>query len=123
VLITGLLLYLIVYETPVYTGDPLFIPALILVGASTAPAAFAVYGSHLTGATQVSARTLALRALGGGVLGAVIAGVLETSTARATFGLVVALHTTWDSTTGWPWYLAGSRSPHESAALHPHDTP
>jgi protease PrsW len=91
VLITGLTLYLIVYETLVYTGDPLFIPALILVGASTIPAAFAVYVSHLTGATRVSARTLALCALWGGVLGAVVAGVVETGTARALGGLPTPL--------------------------------
>jgi len=87
VLTTGLLLYLVVYAALTYTGDPLFIPALILVGACTVPAAFAVYVSRLAGATSISSRMLALSALWGGVLGAVIAGVLESDTVRVLGGL------------------------------------
>ena len=87
VLTTGLLLYLIVYEALTYTGDPLFIPALILVGACTVPAAFAVYVSRLAGTTSISPRMLALSALWGGVLGAVIAGVLESDSVRVLGGL------------------------------------
>ena len=87
VLMTGLLLYLIVYAALTYTGDPLFIPALILVGACTVPAAFAVYVSRLAGTTSISPRMLGLSALWGGVLGAVIAGVLESDTVRVLGGL------------------------------------
>jgi RsiW-degrading membrane proteinase PrsW (M82 family) len=82
VLGTGLLLYFLVYAALVNTGDPLYIPALILVGASTVPAAFAVYVSRMTGPTRVSAGMLAMATLWGGVLGAVIAGVLESDSAR-----------------------------------------
>jgi RsiW-degrading membrane proteinase PrsW (M82 family) len=86
-LATGVLLYLIVYAALVDTGDPLYIPALILVGASTVPAAFAVYVSRIAGTIRASAGMVAMCAVWGGVLGAVIAGVLETDSARLLGGL------------------------------------
>jgi RsiW-degrading membrane proteinase PrsW (M82 family) len=91
VLLSGLLLYLAVYLTLQGTGDPLFIPTLIVVGATTVPAAFAVYVSRLSGSVQVGARTLGLYALWGGVLGAIVAGVAETTAARTLHGLPFVL--------------------------------
>lgn len=87
VLATGLLLYGIVYAALVTTGDPLFIPVLILVGASAVPATFALYVSRLAGPTRLSARMLAMTAVWGGVLGAVIAGILESGAATLLGGL------------------------------------
>jgi protease PrsW len=82
VLLTGMVLFGLVDQALVGTGDPLYLPGLILIGSLTVPAAFAVYVSQLKIVGPVPARVLALSALWGGVLGTVIAGVLETDTAR-----------------------------------------
>ncbi|GIJ46854.1 hypothetical protein Val02_37400 [Virgisporangium aliadipatigenens] len=87
VLATGLVLYWIVWKALVATGDPLYLPALFVVGAATTPLAFAVYVSRLAGPVRVSARAVALYALWGGVVGTVVAGVLETGTARVLGGV------------------------------------
>lgn len=87
VLATGLALYYLVYRALLATGDILYLPALFVVGATTTPAAFAVYMSRLAGPIRVSARALGLFALWGGVVGTVVAGILETDTARILGGL------------------------------------
>lgn len=87
ILATGLVLYWIVWKALVATGDPLYLPALFVVGAATTPAAFAVYVSRLAGPVRVSTRAVALYALWGGVVGTVVAGVLETGTARVLGGV------------------------------------
>ena len=87
VLASGLALYYLVYRALLATGDILYLPALFVVGATTTPAAFAVYMSRLAGPIRVNARALGLFALWGGVVGTVVAGVLETDTARVLGGL------------------------------------
>jgi len=87
VLATGIVLYWIVWRALVATGDPLYLPALFVVGAATTPAAFAVYVSRLVGPVRLSARAVGLYALWGGVVGTVVAGVLETGTARVLGGV------------------------------------
>ena len=70
-------LFELVRSALVETGNPNFLPALILLGAAVIPAAFVVfvYGRRL--AYDVSGALLAFTALVGGVVGVVLAGVWE----------------------------------------------
>lgn len=82
VLLAGTGLFGMLQQTLVTTQDPAFVPALITVGAITVPAAFVafVYGRRLP--YDVPAGMLAITAVTGGVIGTVVAGVLEYATLR-----------------------------------------
>ncbi|WP_433832217.1 PrsW family intramembrane metalloprotease [Actinoplanes sp. CA-015351] len=77
VLVIGLALYLLVLRTLVKTQNPNLVPALILLGASTVPAAFLTFAQARTGQWQVPASVLLLTAFFGGVVGLIVAGTLE----------------------------------------------
>jgi RsiW-degrading membrane proteinase PrsW (M82 family) len=76
-LLVGVGLFDLVRRALVDTGNPNFLPALILLGAAVIPASFVafVYGRNL--AYDVSGLLLAFTALVGGVVGVVLAGVWE----------------------------------------------
>jgi protease PrsW len=76
-LLVGGGLFELVRGALVETGNPNFLPALILLGAAVIPAAFVafVYGRRLD--YDVSGVLLAFTALVGGVVGVVLAGVWE----------------------------------------------
>jgi RsiW-degrading membrane proteinase PrsW (M82 family) len=80
VLAVGVLLFEIERRTLIDTGNPNYVPSLILLGAAVVPASFVsfVYGRRLR--YGVGAGTLLLIAVLGGVLGTVVAGVLEYKT-------------------------------------------
>ncbi len=82
VLVVGLALYFIVLETLIRTQNPNFVPTLILLGASVVPAAFITFAQAHTGERHVPLPLLAVAAFFGGVVGVVVAGILEYDTLR-----------------------------------------
>jgi RsiW-degrading membrane proteinase PrsW (M82 family) len=76
-LLVGVGLFELVRSALVDTGNPNFLPALILLGAAVVPAAFVafVYGRRLS--YDVPGLLLAFTALVGGVVGVVLAGIWE----------------------------------------------
>jgi protease PrsW len=82
VLAGGLLLYFLVLATLVDTGNPNFVPALILIGSAVAPATFLAFAAGRAAGWRVSGATLAATTLVGGVIGTVAAGWLEYDTLR-----------------------------------------
>ncbi|BBH69148.1 hypothetical protein ACTI_58330 [Actinoplanes sp. OR16] len=77
VLVIGLALYFLVLRTLVETQNPNLVPAVILLGASTVPAAFLTFAQSRTGQWQVPASVLVVTAFFGGVIGLVVAGTWE----------------------------------------------
>ena len=77
VLVVGVGLFVLVLATLVDTKNINFIPSMILLGASIAPATFLTFAQGRTGRWQLPASTLALTAFFGGVIGVVAAGWLE----------------------------------------------
>src|SRR5919205_1787620 len=82
VLLVGGALFEIVRRAIVTTGNPNFVPALILLGAAVVPAAFVTFIAGRRLVFAVSSGTVMLTALIGGVIGVVTAGMLEYSTLR-----------------------------------------
>lgn len=80
VLGTGLVLYFIDYAALLLTRNIMYVPSLIAVGALTVPAAFLVYVSRAARASEVPPWGFTMCALWGGVLGTVIAGIVELDT-------------------------------------------
>jgi len=87
VLLVSTVLYELVRVTLLTTGNPLYLPTLILLGAVAVPAAFVafVYGRRL--AFGVSGWVVLVTALVGGVVGVLVAGLLEYETLRSSGGL------------------------------------
>ena len=84
VLLVGLALFALVYQTLIHTQNLNFVPAMILLGASVMPATFVTYvASRGGGGGRLPASLIAGTALLGGVLGTVVAGRLEFDTLRA----------------------------------------
>ena len=82
VLAVGLALYFLVRHAIVRTGNPNFVPSLILLGASVAPASFLTFMAGRRIGYGVGGGLVALTALVGGVVGVVTAGLLEYDTLR-----------------------------------------
>jgi RsiW-degrading membrane proteinase PrsW (M82 family) len=80
VLAAGSALYAAVLVALLATGDVLFVPSLLLIGAAIIPVAFITFLDGIDG-HRVSFARVTAAALGGGVLGIVIAGSLEYATA------------------------------------------
>jgi protease PrsW len=91
VLLVGIALYLLILVTMVVTKNVNFVPSLILVGATIAPATFLTFLQGRSGRWQVPAQTLAVVASLGGVVGVVTAGWLEYDTLRALGALPTVL--------------------------------
>lgn len=87
VLAAGVVLFVVVERTLVATGNPNFVPSALLLGAAIVPASFIafVYGRRLP--YDVDAATIGISALVGGVVGTVVAGLLEYDVQRS-FGFV-----------------------------------
>ena len=82
VLVVGTVLYELVREALEVTGNPLFVPTLILLGAAVVPVAFVAFISGLRLSFGVGAWTVGLTALVGGIVGVLVAGLLEFQTLR-----------------------------------------
>jgi len=83
VLVVGAVLYELVRLTLVDTGNPLFVPTLILLGAAVVPVAFVDFVSGRRLAFGVSGALVAFTALFGGVVGVLVAGALEFEVLRS----------------------------------------
>jgi RsiW-degrading membrane proteinase PrsW (M82 family) len=77
VLVVGLVLFELIRRAIVSTGNPNFVPALILLGAAVVPAAIVTFIAGRRLVFGVTGGTVAMVALVGGVIGVVTAGVLE----------------------------------------------
>jgi len=82
VLAVGLALYFLVRHATVTTGNPNFVPSLILLGAAVAPASFLAFMASRRIGYAVGGGLVAFTALVGGVVGVVTAGLLEYDTLR-----------------------------------------
>jgi RsiW-degrading membrane proteinase PrsW (M82 family) len=83
VLAVGAVLYELVRQVLQDTGNPLFVPTLILLGAAVVPTAFVAFVSARHLVFGVGGVVVALTALLGGVIGVVTAGTLEFETLRS----------------------------------------
>jgi RsiW-degrading membrane proteinase PrsW (M82 family) len=83
VLGVGAVLYELVREAVQFTGDPVYVPTLILLGAAVVPVAFVAFVSGRRLSFGVGTWTVGLTALLGGVVGVIVAGVLEFLTLRS----------------------------------------
>jgi hypothetical protein len=81
-LASGLVLLLLVERTLVATGDPNYVPSVILLGALLVPITFVTYLYERLPSWDVSLPALAVCFLWGGILGTVVAGTLEYDVAR-----------------------------------------
>ena len=79
VLLVGGALFEVVRRAIVSTGNPNFIPALILLGAAVVPAAFVTFIAGRRLVFAVSSGTVMLTALIGGVIGVVPPGCWSTA--------------------------------------------
>jgi RsiW-degrading membrane proteinase PrsW (M82 family) len=91
VLGVGAVLYELVRETLQFTGDPIYVPTLFLLGAAVVPVAFLAFISGRRLSFGVGAWTVGLTALLGGVVGVLVAGLLEFETLRSYGGLPVVM--------------------------------
>jgi RsiW-degrading membrane proteinase PrsW (M82 family) len=82
VLIVGLALFIAVERTLIATKDLNYVPSVILLGAFLAPVTFVTYIYGRSPAWRVTLPILGLAALLGGVIGTVVAGMLEYDTLR-----------------------------------------
>jgi len=82
VLVVGVVLFELIRRAIVETGNPHFVPALILLGAAVIPTAFVTFVAGRRLVFAVSSGTVLLTALIGGVIGVVTAGLLEYGTLR-----------------------------------------
>jgi RsiW-degrading membrane proteinase PrsW (M82 family) len=80
VLVIGAALYELVRLVLHTTGDPLFLPTLILLGAAVIPVAFVGFVSGRRLSFGLGGSVVGLTALLGGVVGVLVAGVLEYAT-------------------------------------------
>ncbi|TMM12478.1 MAG: hypothetical protein E6G01_16045 [Actinobacteria bacterium] len=82
ILLVGVILFVADQQTLVATRDPNFVPSVILLGATAVPAAFLafMYGRRLP--YDIPVTIVMTTAVLGGVIGTVVAGVLEFKTLR-----------------------------------------
>ena len=91
VLVVGAVLYELVREALLFTGGAVFVPTLILLGAAVVPVAFVAFVSGRRLRFGVGGRLVGLTALLGGVVGVLVAGVLEFETVRGLGALPLVL--------------------------------
>jgi protease PrsW len=83
ILVSGLLLLLLVELALVLTGDPIYVPSALLLGAFLVPVTFTAYLYERLPHWEVPLPPVAICFIWGGVLGTVVAGTLEYDVARA----------------------------------------
>lgn len=82
VLLTGLALFGAVLAVLIDTGDPVYVPCLLLLGAGVVPITLATLVTEIEPSHSLSLGRLLVGAVLGGVIGAVLAGQLEFETAH-----------------------------------------
>jgi RsiW-degrading membrane proteinase PrsW (M82 family) len=82
ILLTGLGLFGAVLTVLLVTGDPIYIPCLLLLGAAVVPTTLSSLIAELEPAQRLSLSRILTGAVLGGVVGAVLAGQLEFETAH-----------------------------------------
>jgi protease PrsW len=80
VLLTGLALFGAVLAVLLATGDPIYVPCLLLLGAAVVPVTFSTLVTEIEPAHRLSLSRVLAGAVLGGVVGAVLAGQLEFET-------------------------------------------
>ncbi|MGI9048023.1 MAG: PrsW family intramembrane metalloprotease [Rubrobacteraceae bacterium] len=83
IFVSGLVLLYLVERTLVQTGNPNYVPSVILLGAFLVPVTFVTYLYERLPNWDVPLPPLAICFLWGGMLGTVVAGTLEYDTARS----------------------------------------
>ncbi len=83
ILLGGSGLFIVLERTTVITGNPNYIPTLLMLGAVTFPLSFVVYTQESLKDRSITLNVLMLSALWGGTIGAVVAGSLEFDTLRS----------------------------------------
>lgn len=91
VLLGGTALVGLLYAVLRDTGNPVYVPSLLLLGAAVVPATFATFFHEAFGRARLSAGLLVLGALLGGTIATIIAGQLEFDALRAIGGLPTLL--------------------------------
>jgi RsiW-degrading membrane proteinase PrsW (M82 family) len=86
VLLTGIALFGVVLAVLLSTGNPIYIPCLLLLGAAVVPATMTTLIYGIEGWARISLARLLTGAVLGAVIGGVLAGLLEFETARALGG-------------------------------------
>lgn len=82
VLATGVALFVAVLWSLLVTQDPVYLPALLLIGGAVVPVTFTTFINDIRMPHHLSAGWIAGGAVLGGVIGAVVAGQLEVETIR-----------------------------------------
>lgn len=82
VLVTGVALFGAVLAVLLGTGDPIYIPCLLLLGAGVVPVTLATFVTEFEPAHHLTLPRILTGALLGGVIGGVLAGQLEFETAH-----------------------------------------
>jgi RsiW-degrading membrane proteinase PrsW (M82 family) len=82
VLITGVALFGLVYAVQRGTGNPLYLPSLLLLGAAVVPVTFTTLIRELQVSSRISLAQVIVGVVLGGVIGTVIAGQLEFEATR-----------------------------------------
>jgi RsiW-degrading membrane proteinase PrsW (M82 family) len=82
VLVTGVALFGLVYAVLRDTGNPLYLPSLLLLGAAVVPMTFITLIRELQVSSRISLAQVILGVVLGGVIGTVLAGQLEYEAAR-----------------------------------------
>ena len=83
ILLTGTALFGAVLAVLLATGDPIYVPCLLLLGAAVVPVTFSTLVTEIEPAHRLSGSRILTGAVLGGVVGAVLAGQLEFETAHA----------------------------------------
>ncbi|PVG83990.1 PrsW family intramembrane metalloprotease [Nocardioides gansuensis] len=91
VLLGGTALFVLLYAVLRDTGNPIYVPSLLLLGAAVVPATFAMFFHEAFGRAQLSTGLLVIGALLGGTLATIVAGQLEFDTLRTLGGIPTLL--------------------------------
>lgn len=83
VLLVGTALFGLLYAELRNTGDPVYVPSLLLLGAAVVPATFATFFQETLGRGRLSVGLLAAGSLLGGIVAMMAAGQLEVDTVRS----------------------------------------
>jgi protease PrsW len=82
ILVIGIVLFEAIRHVLIDTQNPNLFPALLLIGAATVPAAFVAFIAHRRLAFDIPSGPVLLVAVLGGVVGVVVAGLVEYATLR-----------------------------------------